>query len=187
MLALPMLLTSAGAVLAVAALLGLLAAGKLGLPARQTLTWTLPGTVPIALAVTACALTAGRATATLPPDTLRRLRFPLHTLLPAAAGMIAIQIGFHDPIGTTGTLTALLGAAALGAASGLLITPHDAPIVLRAITAALFALIYALAVTVHTTGALAAGYLIAASAWWLLGAGHLTYQSLRTLVSTSGH
>jgi hypothetical protein len=40
---------------------------------------------------------------------------------------------------------------------------------------------------VHTTSALAAGYLIAASAWWLLGAGHLTYQSLRTLVSTSGH
>jgi hypothetical protein len=47
----------------------------------------------------------------------------------------------------------------------------------------LFAVVYTLAVTVHTTGALAAGYIIAGSVWWLIGAGHLTYQTLRTMVT----
>jgi hypothetical protein len=79
--------------------------------------------------------------------------------------MFAVQFGFHDSGGTTGYLAALFGAGALGAASGLLITPDGAPIVLRAVAAVLFAVIFALAVTVHTTGALAAGYIVAAGAW----------------------
>jgi hypothetical protein len=169
-------LTAAATGATVATLYGLATGSAFGLDITPHLQATLIAALPLTIYALLTAAMAPRIPITDLPDWLQRARPAALPVALATAGVLLMRAAVAVP--DVPGLAGRAGAALLGVATVLTATRHT---LLRAITAPILAVGYALVFALSTTPVLIVGYLFTLT-WW---AAHLTAHTLRAAFPTT--
>jgi len=150
----------------IAALYGVGAAVYLSAPVGPFVRWALLCTLPLAAVAAGTGVLAAARGSVPAAGWHNWLRFPLLSAIPAAVGMLLLSAAHGYMAVDTGPTASVerTGGFLIGVGAGLALVR---PLLYRLIVVPPLAAVTTAIVDIHTTGILAAFYIVAVTCWWL--------------------